>query len=76
MSSPEVKCVKCGHNDVEYDGLCAAPIPLIDKEPHGSQRCRCACVFPEVKGVVEEGSVNTETDNPSANADFEVERRF
>lgn len=43
--SPAVVCLKCGHNDVAYDGLCAALVPLIDKEPHGSQRCRCVCVF-------------------------------
>lgn len=50
-------CIKCGHNDVVYDGLCAAPIPLIDKEPHGSQRCRCACVLVEAKqGEVERTS--------------------
>lgn len=37
-------CPDCTHSDVASDGLCAALIPLIDKEPHGSKRCNCPCV--------------------------------
>lgn len=37
-------CPSCKHSDVASDGLCAATVPLIDKEPQGSKRCRCPCV--------------------------------
>lgn len=37
-------CPACQHSDVASDGLCAASVPLIDKEPHGSKRCGCPCV--------------------------------